>query len=907
MPPQLDSSMGSQIYGGRSSLPAVRQPNPPFVFPMQSLRNAGMTADTTNTSSTYLETTNGHLSTNRARPQQISLSPLDFHPSTADLTPTTSGSSPHSPSRSPVVQSRMSGHRRGGSEFIGGDGSTNGPGLMSSSPTKGEDVLPSPSGARRGPAGNRRGHVHRRSGAISVHDVSTVIRPPGEMTAARSGSAPTTPSDPNMHREFLPALDRSASQPVLPHSESSPPKVSKRRDSAPMTAQPRPRVGFSDTVEFIPRPLSTISSETSSSMSTIRASHSVTNSITSIVSGDTSIPQSARKTKTIYENPLEAGTAIARPRSADAVLDGFGPVGISGGRAAAGDRPPSVISSLHSSDLGDLGLRTPQIQSLSNKSTVDAIAIDFSGNYVHGTGSYSVPPPSWSHAQRTQEDQAMLSTLPVGRPRSSPEAKDTKRPTKVRSWAGSLLSKKVQSRSLSDHADVDASTPKTFHDFAISDDVSLDDINFDEDTTCVIRNPHYAAPRPALSDLSGSQAREVPYFQSPDAQSSILDLDAAFNVLNAPSDIEEEGGSRQLYTKRRMHSGGATGGFSGPGMHYHRRAESAPEMAPVDRHAFGLNRLGSNSTMADVFEEDEEDDGSKRRVNAATKLQNITQRSKPSRLGVQAVNADEKDHDSAEGSLGRRCVEVNDLHWQRSHIVTGTHLQAEPLFVNAPPEDTLPLDIVDAAEETCFSVVTKMSGESTATPKLPSDSLRNGLPVTPTDYSFQRSILCSDVPESQSPVSSPDFNNTSFEVPRLHTATSSITDRTTLSSRRVGGIGQGSTYSTEDVPSLTSSASTMISSHPPRFSSSAETRSSGERSMSFSAAVPRRTHPVSAGKRSSLASLSRLVGGSYGEKSKLSIESRAQSDDSDKAEKKKGNRMSRLMRFWKPKEKLAVS
>ncbi|RAL66816.1 hypothetical protein DID88_007599 [Monilinia fructigena] len=59
--------------------------------------------------------------------------------------------------------------------------------------------------------------------------------------------------------------------------------------------------------------------------------------------------------------------------------------------------------------------------------------------------------------------------------------------------------------------------------------------------------------------------------------------------------------------QRRMHSAAGMGGFIGPGMHYHRRAESAPEMVPFENR-FGIHRLGSSSTMADVFEEDEEDD-----------------------------------------------------------------------------------------------------------------------------------------------------------------------------------------------------------------------------------------------------------------------------------------------------------
>ena len=74
-------------------------------------------------------------------------------------------------------------------------------------------------------------------------------------------------------------------------------------------------------------------------------------------------------------------------------------------------------------------------------------------------------------------------------------------------------------------------------------------------------------------------------------------------------------------------------------------------------------------------------------------------------------------------------------------------------------------------------------------------------------------------------------------------------------------------------PSLRSSASTM-SARQPRVSSSTNTSSSAERSSSLSAAIPTSTRPVSAGKRTSLASLSRLVGSSYN-RSKLNIETSA--------------------------------
>jgi len=105
--------------------------------------------------------------------------------------------------------------------------------------------------------------------------------------------------------------------------------------------------------------------------------------------------------------------------------------------------------------------------------------------------------------------------------------------------------------------------------------------------------------------------------------------------------------------------------------------------------------------------------------------------------------------------------------------------------------------------------------------------------------------------------------------------------------------------SVEDVPSLTSSASTMTGNipHLPPFYNCP----SADRVGSFSAATPRRTSHSNAHKRSSLSSLSKLVGGVSSQKSKLSYEEKPPCADT--VIKKRGHRMSRLMHFWKSKEK----
>jgi hypothetical protein len=55
-------------------------------------------------------------------------------------------------------------------------------------------------------------------------------------------------------------------------------------------------------------------------------------------------------------------------------------------------------------------------------------------------------------------------------------------------------------------------------------------------------------------------------------------------------------------------------------------------------------------------------------------------------------------------------------------------------------------------------------------------------------------------------------------------------------------------------------------------------------------------------RRSSLASLSRLINSSHGERSKLSIEVSMDSEPEKKVKGSKAKRLSRMMQFWKHKD-----
>ena len=202
-------------------------------------------------------------------------------------------------------------------------------------------------------------------------------------------------------------------------------------------------------------------------------------------------------------------------------------------------------------------------------------------------------------------------------------------------------------------------------------------------------------------------------------------------------------------------------------------------------------------------------------------------------------------------------------------------------------------------------VITKSSDESTITPTLSHDPLEARPASEHLDFTIPAPPLTYNAkPETPSAVSSPDFLRSSSKVPRMYTASSSITNRATLNSSPAGDYSLTLHSSFDDVPSLIDSAST---SWPSQIYSSTNTFPPTDRSDLFSTQIPTLTRLVSPGKRDSLVSLTRLVSGGSYNRSKLNIEERIQPDTPEKTETKKGNRISPLMKFWESKEKLSPS
>jgi len=821
---------------------------------------------------------------------------------TPDLPPFSFGSQKQSPPPSPrTIPGRSGAHKRGTSEFIGGDGlNGKGMGLMSTSPTKGDGVLPPPTGF--GPPGGRRGHRHVRSAAISQHDLSMILKPPtSPSNAPRGSSAPCSPSGEHevQHSHSFPGSLNTALQHTTDADVPVSPVDSTSLPNAPTRALNRARVGFSDNVEVIPRPLSLVSSDSSSTV-TMRQGHSVSNSISSIISAGTSSPPSKEKRGL----PSPKRTSDTRPRTADPILSH--PTASTPNEPkrrnsipllmeAAAASPPSAPSTPrsakkwaffgHDTASGDSSPRSRPTSSGSGPKDYKPVTTNvapFNGD---------LPSP----------DTPIRSTESPNRRRSSSlSRKPSKKQKKVRNWAGSILSRKTRQRGQKQKLSRRSPTPP-HRSYGTIDDTSIP--------------PSFSLSQPELlssqkpeseTDIASWKPRKLPP-QDDDSMSPMIDLDAALGPFNTPSTFGDDWESSQRGNgtkKRAMHSAAGLGGFAGPGMHYHRRAESAPEF---ENPRFGLHRLGSSSTMGmeDVFEEDEEDEWEDTKTSSDREDSTKTAKDTSNGLGIDIKVEDAEDtsydteidsQDSSSISRGVKRKGSSLSEGDRRTVGTAKSEHSATSLIDEPiqEETSSPVEILDDSSSSRPDSRAR-SSDSTATPPFRPRPGKDLAPVDIQPFALQPPYITPTSPRSTTQSSFPSPRSPfSYDAQRISTAPSSVTDEQGFQSLLLGEPGPELRYSVDDVPSLTSSNSTMTRDsgfpavHNPQFRD-------GQRSASLSSAAVNR-------KRSSMASLSRLISSSHGEKSKLSIESRAPSPvgTERKGKGSKSKRISRLMQFWKP-------
>jgi hypothetical protein len=904
-------------------------PNPPFVFPARNSSSApsSYSRATGRRPISAYELHDGAAGFGRDSERGVgrSLPPplpsFSFSPTASSYAGTGIASpplSPNSPGSARTIPSRPGGHRRGGSEFIGGDGiSGTGLGLMSTSPIKGDGILPPPNtNPSLGPPAGRPGHRHRRSAAISCHDISTIIKPASSNNMPLGGSAPTSPAGNENQVMSFPGLDtavQSNAAPATPSTEVG--ETGSLSDSPPTRASNRNRVGFSDTVEFIPRPLSLVSSDASST-TTMRPGHSVSNSLSSLMSAGAASPSSKDQKGT----STQAKSVETRPKTAGAILGSkTDSLRLDDGRPTPQRRNSLELTPNESTKTVETP-STPRLlprkyfffghdtsggeSSPTRSRPVSAASSDKS----RSASNLSAPSPPDSPATNVPIASVEEDRVPTRKP--SITRKPSKKQKKVRSWAGSILSRKPRQRSQKQKALSRRSpTPplRTFEPMVEVNTIShLNQVNTLSATYETSQPPNISNLPNLQTNFASWKPRHV-MPQDDESMSPIIDLDAALGPFNTPSGYDADWEASQKgpgHTKRRMHSAAGLGGFLGP---YHRRAESAPEMAAFENPRFGLHHIGSRSTMEDVFEEDEEDDDWEEMKTVSHKgSKSADEDEEASDLGIdiKVVDAENMNSDkimdwtastatSPQRGVKRKGSGLSE--GERRQMSSCSKSELSPDDEPVAGEDTIELENADGFMGSRPDSAAR-SSDSTPTPPLRPQHAKELAPVDIQPINFQPPFLTptsfsstthSSFPSPRSPMS--------YDAQRISTAPSSVTDEHAFQSLLLGEPGPELRMSVDDVPSLTSSTSTMTreSAINPGFNN--PQFRNGQRSASLSSSSVTQ-------KRSSIASLSRLLHSSHGEKSKLSIEQRAPTSPEKKEKERKGKRLSRMMQFWKPKE-----
>lgn len=855
-------------------------PNPPFVFPV---RDPGATPPPATT-----------------RPGgPPPLPAFSFNPGSAHSS---------QPSMPALPVNRAGGHRRRCSEFVGGErlvspeaveASQSNKENSNTTPTK----LPAPGpGFSAGGAGGRR-HAHRRSAAVSSVDLTAIsntldLKPTvgsaplfstgakRELGASDESLRPMCYSATTLGRPTPPASPQ-----IMINDETLPPVQ-------PEPARDRPTDS---------RPVSEVSKD---SGSTVRPEATARNSEELVLPASELSSSVDRSQK-------------PRPRTADASLM-LNPNTISGTDDASGMKRP-LSATGHSRF----------------RKSISSGIIDAALRRHHGVSDDSHWAGYSRHSSSDDGDSYASTEGPRGSFESSSSAKkkskSKKRQKKVRSWAGAILTrgKGKRNQSKKDETNKSPIAPPVIT-RTNSDLGSALDVNFDDDEDIVIirtpTNPTAPKSREQAADAEASPSLENSwkprsfYEQTTenDALSPIIDLDAALGPFNTPDGrsrhVAESGFSAAT---KRMYSGGRRGEFVGPEMRYHRRAESAPEMPPFDRSFLNQVRFANTAALEtpDVFYEEEED-----AFLAATSDSPKHSDEKPAAqiIASRTESVDHQSKDSKDSSATLTKDHTSQVDPQQSGLGIQKDGSPEPNAISAAQDNSSP-----GGQQCSVSQLQNAKNPFSTRPKSPGPAeiikqelwqRRLGVPpspdvsprFTPADNRPCTSPLelTPNIPSfslqggsslSNSSFPSPDFAGSSSDAPRSIT-TSSTTDRN-FSSPSYNPSMDFPHASIEDVPSLTSSASTTTNPLN-RFSATffQRPRLSTDRSASFSAAVHRRSSQANSSKRSSLASLSKLVVGPHAERSKLSYEEKPPSDESERV-KKKGHRISRLMHFWRTKDK----
>lgn len=565
-------------------------PNPPFVFPARPSSSSGPTSvpraagrRPRSAIEPRSAAAKASVEDEKSVPRSPALPAFSFNPG-ASL-PSTPGlenmflSPPQSPSapNSPLLTAtRPAGHRhrRGGSEFVGGsirDGEAIT--VLNTSPTKSDSGMASP---LLQPTRPRRGHAHRRSAAISSHDLSSIIAPPPN-PSVKGSSAPASPAAaerPAAQNPHVPEKPTEVAKAVpVPVPVPEPVAIALDNPSPPTTeleqtpkALARNRVGFSDTLEYIPRPLSLVSTDTSSTV-TARPGHSLSGSISSVISITNAdretgpFPGSAPVQKLSESRPSTAGAVMERTPSVQEQDSALRSPRRRGSIPLLGSLPPSI----------PVTPATPSPTRTTKKWSFFSLDPFVTGSPTRAQPDS--PRSTISHLSMAEPNstERVAEAVPPGFA-ESPDApkplskKRSKKKKKVKTWAGSILSRKGKHRPGKQKRRAPTPPPPR----------PLEVINNIED------NELHMSLEPEPSSVQSSENGDWENWTFPkptqdeDMSYQMIDLDAALGPFNTPlpRNLEWEAAQKAGgLTKKQLHSAAGMSRFTGPGMHYYHKRD----------------------------------------------------------------------------------------------------------------------------------------------------------------------------------------------------------------------------------------------------------------------------------------------------------------------------------------------
>ncbi|SZF00187.1 unnamed protein product [Blumeria hordei] len=716
-------------------------------------------------------------------------------------------------------------------------------------------------GTPMGSISKRRGHAHRRSAAISTGDLSIILKPNPNRTLG--GSLPTSPS---------PEVRVSPTHALNPNDAGNGMENSIRLETNNQPHKPLKgtRVEFSEDVKIIPPTVSVAPTESSKRESPNNPASSLPAIFSLELKANGTIDTETQETSNEVRNKSNTATTENQHRSEPTTCSPRNlPLktleDVSNGISSEPTTPRSAKRWTFFNHESPPVEQSQRLEPSSPNLSMQDRAVN----------ENEISPKSSSY----QTDILQMKPNPV---RRSSCGKQVKKPKKVRTWAGSILSRRSRKMSQKHKLNRRSLTPPRR-------------INRSIDAGLLPEEPLQKQPSPLKMRLEIDFTNWEPkvMLQEDEPISPVIDLDAALGPFNTPTSNLNDYNSytqRNRMKKKMMHSAAGLGCFTGPGMHYHRRSESAPEF---DNLRFGPNRLGTSSkmTMEDVFEEDEDEEWEDTRnyeKDSTVSLQEPAENNNPS------PSAEIKPNDYETVNVDKNIKLECETHLEdsnSSHSMNSKTSKQMPLNKSIRQcLMKLPIVMADEGKENLCSLET-----SIIAPKKYQNSICHSVSVEANPKTLQpRFTISPNSTNLPQPHTLPMKNGyDSISISAKSKATPA--DEHVYESLLLGEPGPELRMSVDDVPSLISCDSTS-SDLPARENDNIKTcLRDGKRSASFSATIANR-------KRSSIASLSRLISSSHGERGKLGNGSRSASyseEERSQETRTKGRRINRLKKFWK--------